>query len=86
MNHLKNFLSIDKNTASGWYSAARWDLSVVEKWTNDFRKTCEAYKGLTAEESSSEKLKPFLQADYIGFGWVLIKKGVFGSMEYHRVA
>ena len=27
------------------------------------------------------KTKPF-KADYIGFGWVLIKKGVFEKLEY----
>lgn len=76
----EKLLAIDKYIASGWYSQPGGTSPVVEKMNDDFFQKHGSYEFLTAEDMS-EKQKPFL-ADYIGFGWVLIKKGVFESMEY----
>ena len=38
------------------------------------------YKFITAQEMQERKFA--FKADYIGFGWVLIKQGVFERMKY----
>lgn len=81
-----NLLSMNKDIASGWYAqpALAADGSKLTPITADasdeaFNKNGE-YHMLTTKEIE-EKTKPF-KVDYIGFGWVLIKKGVFEKLNY----
>lgn len=79
-------LNMDKDIASGWYAQPSVDSSganyspVVEKMNDDYFKKHGSYKFLNSKDFKKRK-KPF-KVDYIGFGWVLIKKGVFENIDY----
>jgi len=83
---LEKLISMDKDIASGWYSQPGGDLSngfytpVVETMDSEYFIENGTYKFLTSNELL-EKTEPF-KVDYIGFGWVLIKQGVFEKIEY----
>lgn len=65
---------------SGWYSQPGGTTPVVEKMEDDYFASHGSYKFITADEM--KKRSAVFKADYIGFGWVLIKRGVFESIEY----
>ena len=73
---------IDQNIASGWYCTEDGQTTSVAHWMeeDDFRNNGGVMNHETGE-SISKRRKPFT-VDYTGFGWVLIKKGVFEEMEY----
>lgn len=79
-------VEMDKDIASGWYSQPGGTSTgglytpVVEKMDNEYFKANGSYEFLTTE-TMTEKTDIF-KADYIGFGWVLIKQGVFEKIEY----
>jgi hypothetical protein len=79
-------VEMDKDIASGWYSQPGGTSSggfytpVVEKMDDEYFKANGSYEFLTTE-TMAEKTDPF-KVDYIGFGWVLIKQGVFEKIEY----
>lgn len=79
-------LDLDKDIASGWYAQPGGTASggfytpCVEKMDDVFFKKHGSYEFLTSE-GLEQKKHPFV-VDYIGFGWVLIKKGVFESIKY----
>ena len=68
---------MDKDIASGWYLTEDGKTSSCAHWLNveDFKKNGGMMNHETIETLPKRK-KPFT-VDYIGFGWVLIKKGVF---------
>ena len=73
---------MDKDIASGWYATEDGHTTSVAHWMeeDDFRNN----GGVMNHENGdtmSKRRKPFT-VDYTGFGWVLIKKGVFESLEY----
>ncbi len=79
-------VEMDKDIASGWYcqpggtSSGGFYTPVVESMDDEYFKANGSYEFLTTE-TMSEKTDPF-KVDYIGFGWVLIKQGVFEKIEY----
>lgn len=79
-------LDMNKDIASGWYaqpgthSDGSSPTPVVETMADDFFNKHGFFEFLSSK-NMEEKQKPF-KADYIGFGWVLIKKGVFEKLEY----
>ncbi len=79
-------LEMDRDIASGWYAQPGSTPSgglytpVVEKMDDNFFKKHGSYQFLTTEDIS-KKSKP-VKVDYVGFGWVLVKRGVFESLEY----
>jgi hypothetical protein len=79
-------LDMNKDIASGWYAQpgtcpdGSSPTPVVETMANDFFNKYGAFEFLSSK-NMEDKQKPFT-ADYIGFGWVLIKKGVFEKLEY----
>lgn len=76
-----SLLEMDKDIASGWYAQPGGLYTpVVKTMDDDFFKNNGSYQFLTTEDMSKYK-DPFT-VDYIGFGWVLIKRGVFESIEY----
>lgn len=86
---LENFvqlLSLNKNIASGWYcqpsssSDGSLQTPITEKADDDYFDQHGTYKFLSAKDIEDKKTA-FI-ADYIGFGWVLIKRGVFEKLEY----
>jgi len=79
-------LEMDKDIASGWYAQpggtgiGGFYTPVVEKMNDEYFKKHGSYQFLTTEDMS--KKNKLTKVDYIGFGWVLIKKGVFEKIEY----
>ena len=72
----------EKKIAAGWYATEDGHTTSVAHWLEeeDFRKNGGVMNHETVE-SMGKRNKPFT-VDYTGFGWVLIKKGVFEDMEY----
>lgn len=73
-------LSMDCEVASGWYSQPGGSTPVVETMDDDYFREHGTYRFITAEEMEQRKFA--FRADYIGFGWVLVKQGVFERMDY----
>jgi len=73
-----------KDIVSGWYATEDGKTTSVAHWLeeDDFRKNGGVMNHETVESISKRK-KPFT-VDYAGFGWLMIKKGVFESeaMKY----
>lgn len=82
----QKLVDMDKDISSGWYAQPGGATSgglytpVVETMDNEFFKEHGTYQFLTSEDMS-KKTNP-IKVDYIGFGWVLIKQGVFEKIEY----
>jgi hypothetical protein len=74
--------SEEKEIVGGWYCTEDGRTTSVAHWLeeDDFRKNGGVMNHETIE-SMSKRRKPFT-VDYTGFGWVLIKKGVFENLEY----
>jgi len=72
----------EKEVVAGWYATEDGHTTSVAHWLeeDDFRKNGGVMNHETVE-SISKRRKPFT-VDYTGFGWVLIKKGVFENLEY----
>jgi hypothetical protein len=72
----------EKEIAAGWYCTEDGRTTSVAHWLeeDDFRNNGGVMNHETVE-SISKRRKPFT-VDYTGFGWVLIKKGVFENLEY----
>ena len=72
----------EKEIAAGWYATEDGHTTSVAHWLDeeDFAKNGGVMNHETVE-SITRKKKPFT-VDYTGFGWVLIKKGVFERLEY----
>ena len=69
-----------KDIASGWYTQPGGFTPVVEKMQeNHFR--ANGYFEFINKDKMIKRNKVF-EADYIGFGWTLIKKGVFETLPY----
>ena len=72
----------EKEIVAGWYLTEDAKTSSVAHWLeeDDFRSNGGVMNHETIETLPNRK-KPFT-VDYTGFGWVLIKHGVFESLEY----
>jgi len=74
-------LDADKEIVSGLYMMQdNIHYATVENWDNEFFKAKGYFPFLTPQIVSQRK-EPFV-VDYTGFGWILMKKGVFESLEY----
>ena len=73
---------VEKEIAAGWYCTEDGVTTSVAHWLDedDFRNNGGVMNHENLE-SISKRRKPFT-VDYTGFGWVLIKKGVFENLEY----
>ena len=71
-----------RGIAAGWYCTEDGKTTSVAHWLeeDDFRQNGGVMNHETIE-SMSKRRKPFT-VDYTGFGWVMIKKGVFETLEY----
>ena len=77
--------NMDKDIASGWYAQpgandGNYYTPVVEKMENKYFLSNGFFQFLRVKDFEYKK-NPFI-ADYIGFGWVLIKQGVFEKLSY----
>ena len=72
----------EREIAAGWYATEDGHTTSVAHWLSeeDFAKNGGVMNHETVE-SITRKRKPFT-VDYTGFGWTLIKKGVFERLEY----
>jgi hypothetical protein len=72
----------EKEIVAGWYATEDGHTTSVAHWLeeDDFRKNGGVMNHENVE-GISKRRKPFT-VDYTGFGWVLIKKGVFENLEY----
>ena len=72
----------EKEIVAGWYATEDGHSTSVAHWLSeeDFAKNGGVMNHETVE-SITRKRKPFT-VDYTGFGWTLIKKGVFERLEY----
>jgi hypothetical protein len=72
----------EKDIVCGWYCTEDGHTTSVAHWLDEetFRKNGGVMNHETLE-SMAKRRKPFT-CDYTGFGWVLIKKGVFENLEY----
>ena len=82
-----DLLSMDKEVASGWYATADQNIgapsqttTVVEKIDDDRLLATGLNKYETIQDMAARP-GPF-KVDYCGFGWMLIKKGVFERVPY----
>ena len=73
-------LEMDEDIASGWYAQPGGMTPVVEKMDNEYFKSHGYYEFISAD--AMNRRKNAFKADYVGFGWVLIKRGVFESIPY----
>ena len=73
---------MDKDIAAGWYATEDGVTTSVAHWLDedDFAKNGGVMNHETVETMS--RRKKIFTVDYTGFGWVLIKNGVFESLEY----
>ena len=78
---LLQLVLMDKDIATGWYCTEDGRTSSVAHWLeeDDFAKNGGVMNHETLETMSKRK-KPFT-VDYAGFGWILIKNGVFEHAE-----
>ena len=74
--------TLHKEVVAGWYMTEDGRTTSVAHWLeeDDFRKNGGVMNHETGDSIAKRK-KPFT-VDYTGFGWVLIKKGVFENLEY----
>ena len=74
--------TLDRPISAGWYATEDGSTTSVAHWLDedDFRKNGGVMNHETVESISKRK-KPFT-VDYTGFGWVMIKKGVFENLPY----
>jgi len=72
----------EKEIVAGWYATEDGHTTSVAHWLSeeDFAKNGGVMNHETVE-SITKKRKPFT-VDYTGFGWTLIKHGVFERLEY----
>lgn len=85
---IQNFIDLllfDKDIVSGWYpqpSMKNGSLitPVVEKMDTEYFLKNGTYQFLTSQEIIDKKIPFFV--DYNGFGFILIKSGVFEKIEY----
>ena len=81
-DHYFKLLQDDKDIASGLYMMAdNTHYATVEDWDDEFFLKHGHFQFLNREMVQAKQGKLFT-ADYTGFGWVLIKKGVFESLQY----
>ena len=81
-DHFFKLLQDDKDIASGLYMMAdNTHYATVEDWDDEFFLKHGHFQFLNREIVQAKQGKLFT-ADYTGFGWVLIKKGVFESLQY----
>jgi len=73
--------NLKKEIASGLYLTQNGKhFATVKDWNEEFYKQNGSFEFLTPEKIKGKK-EPFV-VDYTGFGFILIKKGVFEKLQY----
>jgi len=77
----QKLLDHDKDIVSGVYMMQGGrNLATVEKWDEDFFKKNGYFQFWTEDDINNRE--GLVEVDYTGFGFMLIKKGVFESLKY----
>jgi len=80
-NLLEKAKKTNTSILSGLYLMQGGEVfATVEDWDKEFFKKNGYFKFLTPEDVSSRK--EIFKVSYTGFGWLLVKKGVFESLDY----
>ena len=80
-HHFFELLKHDKDIVSGMYMMDDMKhYTTVEKWDEDFFKENGYFPFLRRTDMIGKE--ELISVDYTGFGWMLVKYGVFESMEY----
>ena len=81
VEHFKKLLLHKKNIISGLYLMEdAMQFATVEKWDEDYFSKNGSFEFLT--KNHIENKKEIFPVAYTGFGFILIKKGVFESLTY----
>ena len=81
LNLLKKAQETKVSILSGLYLMQGGDFfATVKDWDKEFFKKNGYFKFLKHEDIKDKK--EIFKASYTGFGWLLVKKGVFESLEY----
>ena len=74
-------LKVDKPIVSGLYMMQdNIHYATVEKMDDEIYKKTGSYEFMTRDDVK-KKTKPF-EVDYTGFGWMLVKYGIFEQLDY----
>jgi len=80
-DHFFKLLDANKDIVSGLYKMHNNKMyTVSEKWDDEYLKRYGTYEFLTPQ--TLFKKKGLFKAAFVGFGWILFKKGVFESLEF----
>ena len=80
-NLLEKAKETNTSILSGLYLMQGGEVfATVEDWDKEFFKKNGYFKFLTPKDVSSRK--EIFKVSYTGFGWLLVKKGVFESLDY----
>ena len=80
-NLLEKAKETNTSILSGLYLMQGGEVfATVKDWDKEFFKKNGYFKFLTPEDVSSRK--EIFKVSYTGFGWLLVKKGVFESLDY----
>jgi len=80
-NDFIKLYQLNKEIASGLYLTQNGkNFATVKDWNEEFYKKHGAFEFLTPEKIKDKK-QPFV-VDYTGFGFILIKRGVFEKLQY----
>lgn len=79
--HFKKLLSHKKDIVSGIYLMSDGEhFATCKKWDEEYFKKHGHFKFMTQKEIRGKNV--LMEVSYTGMGFMLIKKGVFESMEY----
>lgn len=79
--HFFKLLKHNKDIVSGLYMMENnKNFATVKHWDEEFFKKNGYFQFLTRQDIKNKK--NLFEVDYTGFGWMLIKKGVFESLSY----
>lgn len=80
-DHFFKLINADKDIVSGLYKMQNGvNYATVEEWDDNFFLSNGSYEFMTSD--MVKKKSGLFPVAYTGFGWILIKNGVFESLQY----
>ena len=81
INQLLKLIKHDKDICSGLYlMEGGRNFACVKEWDEKFFKKNEHFQFLSPDDIKDQK--DLIEVNYAGMGWMLVKKGVFESINY----
>lgn len=76
-----NLINSDKDIVSGlYYTSDKYHFATVEDWNDEYFLENGHFQFLT--KSDLDLKETLFKVSYTGFGWMLIKKGIFEKLNY----